>query len=112
MFASVNENFWSIWSIDAKDQIRHSVVQERDFHGCTGSPFKRPNSAPIKPKTNVLGNKNTCPTARIRSPDLQPSPILKKSLVKVKSDSSLPASPLMSSDFRRHQQGVSGNPYR
>ena len=79
MFASTNENFWTIWSIDVKDQIRHSLAQERDFHGCTGSPFKRPNSSPTKPRPSALGSRNTCQTTRIRSQDMQPSPILKKS---------------------------------
>ena len=112
MFASTNENFWTIWSIDTKDQIRHCLAQERDFHGCTGSPFRRPNSSPPKLTPSVLGNKNTCSTAKIRSSNVHPSPILKKSLVKVKSDSSLPATPLMSGDFHRHQRGIPGNPSR
>ena len=112
MFASTNENFWTIWSIDPKDQIRHSLARERDFHGCTGSPFKRPNSSPNKLKPSVLGNKNICQTPRIRSQNIHPSPILKKSLVKVKSDSSLPATSFMNSDFQRHQRSIPANQSR
>ena len=112
MFASTNENFWTIWSIDVNDQIRHSLAQERDFHGCTGSPFKRPNSSPTKPRSSALGSKNICQTTRIRSQDMHPSPILKKSLVKVKSDSSLPAASFMNCDYQRHHRGIETNQSR
>lgn len=99
MFASTNENFWSIWSIGVGDQIRHSSSQDRDFHGCTGSPFKR---QPTPNKSNLLRDRNTSILSTGRVPSSQPSPILKKSLVKVKSDLSLPSTPLLGNNARRH----------
>ena len=113
MFASTNENFWSIWSIDTEDQIRHSLTHssDRDFHGCTGSPFKRPNSAPTKPKSVIDRNATIGSTGRMQTSQ-QPSPILKKYLVKVKSDTSLPTTALLGNDIRRHQTSFSASPSR
>ena len=113
MFASTSAgNFWSIWSIQPKDQIRQSLthISDREFHGCTGSPFKRPQSSPVGNKSIILGNRNATivSTMRIQSP----SPILKKTLVKVKSDSSLPSTPLLGSDMRRHQNMFTANTSR
>ena len=115
MFASTNENFWSIWSINECDQIRHSPfqTQDRDFHGCTGSPFKRPQSSPTSPQQSISTNlRNSTLNSTIRSPTSHPTPILKKSLVKVKSDSSLPSTPILGNDLRRHQNVFSASPSR
>ena len=115
MFASTNENFWSIWSINECDQIRHSPfqTQDRDFHGCTGSPFKRPQSSPTSPQQSISTNlRNSTLSSTIRSPTSHPTPILKKSLVKVKSDSSLPSTPILGNDLRRHQNVFTASPSR
>ena len=114
MFASTNENFWSIWSIDTEGQIRHSLTHasDREFHGCTGSPFRRPNSAPTKTKSVLPSDRHSTLVSSARIQASQPSPILKKSLVKVKSDTSLPTISLLGNETKRHQISFSASPSR
>ena len=103
MFASTSENFWSIWSIQPKDQIRDCLSHassDREFHGCTGSLLKRPQSSPTGHKSILLSSRNPNVASKNNSPIIL-SPILKKTLVKVKSDSSLPSTPLLGSELRR-----------
>ena len=108
-FTSRSDTFWSIWSIEPQDQLRYSLhhVSDHDFRGCTGSPLKRPQSSPVNKIGVAASGITKVPSSTFPAPGTtqqgpMPSPILRKTLFKVNSDSSLPSTPSMGREMKRH----------